>query len=571
MKTLQEHYNSIKNGKGNKAQFLKQARHLFPQYINQYSDFDTATHVLKSKQIISEAAVGGVVSKGFDIWDWKKILAEEAKAEEKKVTKEVEDYNKSNFDNKDMKNADNINFNEIMKGFYAELRDEKNNGKTGDEIKAMVVKNLAKDPLYYTKNGEFGVKDLGYTDKAPGLGQPKEPKGKYKSSGYGDLDTDKEIEKVKANVQDSLGDREAKTAMPRKVKEMGVAPQNSKGVKKMPMPGVEKKIKLKENQEFSQSGMHGEEYFKDSVISYLENKYPDLISSENWDELKKKIEQDFPSLSPELVTQYWSSPDFPHGIEDEIAEKKIKLQENIQNRADAINSFAKLVKTGSDDKIANTFEANRDFPEESDITTSEMVKILKKYEKYDSIMKLVDQDSTDPAGGSGLSSHLEEQKLRSLIAKIIKEELEEAMYQGPSVKISNTGGGGEQKAPRVLYLSKEMVQAINTFEPGSIKLLSKGKDVYMYVSTFLKNALGELERGRTSHEKESKKSELARYLSYKFPSAVRGKIKKEINPKLDPGLNMHYVNIILSPNKDGDGYWIHLKKGFDPLVSEKTN
>ena len=66
--TLQEHYNAIKNGKGNKTQFLKQARHLFPQYINQYSDYDTATNVLKSKQIISEAA-GGVVSKGFDIWD----------------------------------------------------------------------------------------------------------------------------------------------------------------------------------------------------------------------------------------------------------------------------------------------------------------------------------------------------------------------------------------------------------------------------------------------------------------------------------------------------------------------
>ena len=82
--TLQEHYNAIKSGKGNKAQFLKQARQLFPQYFNQYSDFDTTTNVLKSKQIISEAA-GGVVSKGFDIFDWKKILAEEAKAEEKKV------------------------------------------------------------------------------------------------------------------------------------------------------------------------------------------------------------------------------------------------------------------------------------------------------------------------------------------------------------------------------------------------------------------------------------------------------------------------------------------------------
>jgi len=33
----------------------------------------------------------------------------------------------------------------------------------------------------------FGEKGVGYTDEAPALGVPKEPKGKYKSSGYGDL------------------------------------------------------------------------------------------------------------------------------------------------------------------------------------------------------------------------------------------------------------------------------------------------------------------------------------------------------------------------------------------------
>ena len=243
MKTLQEHYNAIKNGKGNKDQFLKQARQLFPQYLNQYSDFNTATNVLKSKQIISENIAGGVVTKGFDIFDWKKILAEEAKAEEKETSKEVKDAQKYAYNNTDMKNADNINFNEIMKGFYAELKDPKNHDKTSEEIKAMVVKNLAKDPLFYTKDGEFGVKGVGYTTEAPGLGTPKEPKGKHKSSGYGDIE--KEV-KVKANVQDSLGDKEAKTSDPKKVKEMTTTPQNSAGVKKMKMPGAEKKIKLKE-------------------------------------------------------------------------------------------------------------------------------------------------------------------------------------------------------------------------------------------------------------------------------------------------------------------------------------
>jgi hypothetical protein len=55
------------------------------------------------------------------------------------------------------------------------------------ELKDIVMKNLAKDSIFYTKDGQFGVKGLGYTTEAPGLGTPKEAKGKYKASGYGDL------------------------------------------------------------------------------------------------------------------------------------------------------------------------------------------------------------------------------------------------------------------------------------------------------------------------------------------------------------------------------------------------
>jgi len=242
--TLQEQYNSIKRGKGDKVYFLKQARNLFPQYFNQYSTFDNTINTLKSKHIISEA-IGGVVTNGFNIWDWKKILAEEVKAEEKAQSKEVDDANKNMYDNKNVKNADNINFNEILKGYLVELGDPKNAGKTGDELKDIVVKNLGKDCLHYTKDGMFGVKGVGFTTEAPGLGEPKEAKGKHKASGYGDIE--KEV-KVKANVQDSLGDKEAKDSMPKKVKEMSVTPQNSAGVKKMKMPGTEKKMKLQEGE-----------------------------------------------------------------------------------------------------------------------------------------------------------------------------------------------------------------------------------------------------------------------------------------------------------------------------------
>ena len=240
--TLQEQFNSIKNGKGNKDQFLKQARQTFPQYLTKFLDFDTSVNILKSKQLINEA-IGGVVTKGFNVTNWKQIFEAEVKAEEKSISKEAEDANRNMYDNKNVKNADNINFNEILKGYLAELGDPKNAGKTGDELKDIVVKNLGKDCLHYTKDGMFGVKGVGFTTEAPGLGEPKEAKGKHKASGYGDIE--KEV-KVKANVQDSLGDKEAKDSMPKKVKEMTTTPQNSAGVKKMKMPGAEKKMKLQE-------------------------------------------------------------------------------------------------------------------------------------------------------------------------------------------------------------------------------------------------------------------------------------------------------------------------------------
>jgi hypothetical protein len=56
-----------------------------------------------------------------------------------------------------------------------------------EQIRDIVLKNLEKDSTYYVKDGQFGVKGLGYTTEHPGLGTPKEATGKYKASGYGDL------------------------------------------------------------------------------------------------------------------------------------------------------------------------------------------------------------------------------------------------------------------------------------------------------------------------------------------------------------------------------------------------
>jgi hypothetical protein len=262
--TLQAQYNLIKEGKGNKAYFLKSAFRLFPDMLSPVNTFEDTTRILKNRGIISEG-IGGLVTSGKK-QDWhaifnenmgklkenseeekiqklKDIMAKVEKgdtqatqtlamlmadmpglkegddedefltaaiedfeekdtadanispinyrnlreAKEKEPSKEVLDNQKHNFDYKDEKNYDNLFGQEFLDGYYTEMKDSANEGKNVEELRAIVAKNLAKDKQYYLKNGQFGVKGLGYTTEAPGLGEPKEPKGKFKSSGYGDI------------------------------------------------------------------------------------------------------------------------------------------------------------------------------------------------------------------------------------------------------------------------------------------------------------------------------------------------------------------------------------------------
>ena len=199
MRTLTEQYRSVKEGKGPKDVFLKEAKRQFPNLVTNASTFKEASTILKQKGIISEnfvgmPMVGNPIERKKESYEtaFANFIAEaEAKAEEKKVSKEVEEDAEKNYDYKDEKNPNNMIFGQIQMGYYYEMKQEKNADKTIDEIKDIVFKNLAKDPTYYTKNGQFGV-DIGYTDDAPSLGPTDEPKGKYKSSGYGNLKENKE-------------------------------------------------------------------------------------------------------------------------------------------------------------------------------------------------------------------------------------------------------------------------------------------------------------------------------------------------------------------------------------------
>jgi hypothetical protein len=461
--TLQEQYNSIKSGNGNKDQFLKQARSLFPQYFNQYTDFNTAANVLKSKQVISEAA-GGVVSKGFDIYNWKKILAEEVKAEEKETSKEVKDKQAHAYNNSDTKNADNVNFNEIMKGFYAEMRDEKNAGKTGDELKAMVVKNLAKDPLHYTKDGMFGVKGLGYTDEAPGLGQPKEPKGKHKASGYGDLDTEVKIKEPKSNVQDSLGDKEAETSMPRKVKEMP-----DKGV-----TGVEKKIKLQEgnlghNETWS---LEPEGRFWILTYSTMDGKKEKTFNSE--DEAKNWIKQNLDE-NEEQDQKITIS-----GIEKAISMLKSELRNNnvdfktdgntvITNNSPKLRTAVKMVRERIGIQSINTNE--NILKENEDAIYDQMADL-----EYDLMMADTDERKAEI-----------EAKLRALESGL--QEAKGGGNYGMMTIATQGGGGGKRFIPQNLALPGRIFNRFANSQSMKDLMVHDNENEILYVSGVLYNNL----------------------------------------------------------------------------------
>ncbi len=214
MKTLQEQYNLIKEGKGNKNIFLTEAKNLFPDMLTNSSTFDEASKILKNRSVISENYVDSYVINQLtseDLngpkqpWelkyasyleevknsalepivnnDYKTNTAKEdesIKADSKKVDKSVENISSHNYDySPKIDNINNVNAQEMMNGIYVEL---KYNPKMElEEVQEKVIKNLAKDPLYYVKNGMFGVEGLGYQEQ-----KVEEVSGKYAASGYSD-------------------------------------------------------------------------------------------------------------------------------------------------------------------------------------------------------------------------------------------------------------------------------------------------------------------------------------------------------------------------------------------------
>ena len=126
MITLQDKYNLIVEGKGNTANFKKEAVNAFPHLVNGHNSYEDVVSILKNNNIIKEAIT-----------------------DEKEQAQIISD-------------ADRVNPYELEKGIEVELKVPAKEASLEDYLKAKkaAIKNLGKDPMFYSQleTGEKAVK-----------------------------------------------------------------------------------------------------------------------------------------------------------------------------------------------------------------------------------------------------------------------------------------------------------------------------------------------------------------------------------------------------------------------------
>jgi len=368
-KTLQDQYLLIKEGKGHKDIFIKEAKRQFPGLIRNAATYTEVANVLKTKNLINENVIGlepinqlepskkesyEVAFENF-LAEAKKKKEEDEKAELKKPSKQVEEDAEKNFDYGDKKNPDNLIFDQIMKGYYAEMKDPKNESKTMEQLKAIVIKNLEKNPTYYTEKGQFGVKDLGYTSDVPGLGEPKEPKGKFKSSGYGDLKESKEP----INEEDQIR-KVVRSIINEELEEMVDSEENERYFIKdkkrrttSQLPGFHKPSLGEEELEEGYDDVF--EFKKDDTVMYMGEKHKVIFSDDHIVRLERNNGDVVTLNQPQADEKVRYQKDFTESVNESKIKKVIR--ESIEKELAEINKLAEYeVYESKLEKIAELIE-----------------------------------------------------------------------------------------------------------------------------------------------------------------------------------------------------------------------
>ena len=223
MKSIKQQYIDLQEGNMSQANFMRNLRMTLPQYVTNVTSFEDSVRILKNKGILTEAD-----TKSSEEGKWKTVTG-----------KDLYSY----FDE-----INNLNGQEVLIGIDYEM--EKNHELTKEEAAKIVVKNLKKNPIYYTASLMAGKE--GYEPETMGSKEEAEArKMQYLDKNMGNVVDKKMGMKPVKDVEKVKKDADAKKETNNGVKgvnSMSFVAKTVRGLKKMNATGEKmKKVSVKEN------------------------------------------------------------------------------------------------------------------------------------------------------------------------------------------------------------------------------------------------------------------------------------------------------------------------------------
>jgi hypothetical protein len=289
MKSIKQQYIDLREGNMTQANFMRNLRMTLPQYVTNLSSFEDSLRILKNKGILTEADIKMAEPEEETL---PKITPEEEETDNEETADDVEvsfdvstggitanndDYHRDGFtmgyfeeslnEAKDEKgkwtNADGksmydqfkeinlLNAQEVLIGIDYEM--QKNKELTKAEAQKIVIKNLKKNPIYYTAEDMSGVE--GYEPEYMGgkSAQPEARQMQYLDKNMGNV-VDKKmgmqpVKGVEKAKKDSDKGGETNKAV-KGIDLMSLIAKTVRGMKKMDATGEKmKKVSVKENYE----------------------------------------------------------------------------------------------------------------------------------------------------------------------------------------------------------------------------------------------------------------------------------------------------------------------------------
>ena len=328
---------------------------------------------------------------------------EKIKAVEKETAEEVINTQDRNYDySPQVDNINNVNGQEMLNGVYLEVK--YNPSLTIEEAQAMVIKNLAKDPLHYVKEGQFGVKGLGYSEA-----KTQKAEGKFAASGYSEKlkDGDTKMEPVKESKDDTLR---------KLIKESlgGVVTIGNPNSVAMQQGEVVKQMMKEEGLTESPNSLNT---FMSSLSE--ENKEEELPMDENEDKFEEAREAAINSSQEKAGMEEADKPDFLDIDGDGDKEESMKKAGKDKKKMKKESIDSKLAEIGKQGDIVK-LEAQIGFLDEEIATKSSRVNSISEDEN---LSELVDKKKMKE-----MQREIKLLEKKSLGMKKVYEKLAEKKY-----------------------------------------------------------------------------------------------------------------------------------------------